>query len=190
PVRRILQCSIVRRRSAVEGAPGRGMADQHTHPSIAALRKLEASLQRDLFECEHVPARPSWCSHFDQTQWGLYVADSWVRVRKLTYVAASAAGVIAIGIIALWWRLGNGPISFDIATPWLTAAIEENFGASHQVEVGGAQIERDANGRTAVRIRDIVVRDPDGTIVASAPKAEVGLSSAGLVTGRVRAQRL
>src|ERR1700719_442430 len=39
-------------------------------------------------------------------------------------------------------------------------------------------------------MRDIVVRDPDGTIVASAPKAEVGVSSAGLFSGRVRAERL
>ena len=84
----------------------------------------------------------------------------------------------------------SGPIDLDLATPWLIAAIEENFGGYHQVEVGGTQIERDANGRTALRIRDIVVRDPDGTIVASAPKAEVGVSSAGLFTGRVRAERL
>src|SRR5262249_61077586 len=100
------------------------------------------------------------------------------------------AGVIALGILAVGWRLGNGPISFDMATPWLTAAIEENFGASHQVEVGGAQIERDATGRTALRIRDIVVRAADGAIVASAPKAEVGVSSTSLMTGRVRAERL
>ena len=39
-------------------------------------------------------------------------------------------------------------------------------------------------------MRDIVVRDPDGTIVASAPKAEVGLSSAGLFSGHMRAERL
>ena len=39
-------------------------------------------------------------------------------------------------------------------------------------------------------MRDIVVRDADGTMVASAPKAEVGVSGAGLFTGRVRAERL
>ena len=39
-------------------------------------------------------------------------------------------------------------------------------------------------------MRDIVVRDPDGTIVATAPKAEVGLSSAGLFSGHMRAERL
>src|SRR4029450_2170655 len=79
----------------------------------------------------------------------------------------------------------------DIATPWLTAAIKENFGPGHEVEIGGTQIERDANKRrTSLRIRDIVVRDADGTVVASAPKAEVGISGAGLLAGRIRAERL
>src|SRR5262249_61795636 len=93
-------------------------------------------------------------------------------------------------MVALWWRLSSGPIELDIATPWLTAAIKDNFGPGHQVEIGGTQLERDASGRTALRIRDIVVRDAEGTIVASAPKAEVGLSSAGLLTGHIRAERL
>ena len=100
------------------------------------------------------------------------------------------AGVVLIGMMALWWRLGSGPIDFDFATPWLTAAIEENFGSHHRVAVGGTQLERDASGRTALRIRDIVVRDAHGEIVASAPKAEVGFSGSGLMTGRVRAKRL
>src|SRR5258705_13442550 len=114
----------------------------------------------------------------------------WFRFRKLAFVAGGLAGIVLVAMMTLWWRLASGPIEFDLATPWLTAAIEENFGSEHRVEVGGTQIERDANGRTALRIRDIVVRDADGTIVASAPKAEVGVSSAGLFTGRVRAQRL
>ena len=91
---------------------------------------------------------------------------------------------------ALWWRLSSGPIELDIATPWLTAAIKDNFGGGHEVEIGGTQLERDAHGRTSLRIRDIVVRDAEGTIVASAPKAEVGISGSGLLTGRIRAERL
>src|ERR1700730_7096293 len=39
-----------RRVSAVEGTPGRGMADQHTNPSVTALRRLEASLQSHIRE--------------------------------------------------------------------------------------------------------------------------------------------
>ena len=91
--------------------------------------------------------------------------------------------------LALWWRLSSGPIELDMATPWLKAAIEDNFGGKHTVVVGGTQIERDEKGRTSLRLRDIVVRDADGTVVASAPKAEVGISGIGLLTGhRARAE--
>jgi len=95
--------------------------------------------------------------------------------------------MVALG---LWWRLSIGPIELDLATPWLKAAIEENFGGNRSVSVGGTQLERDERGRTSLRLRDIVVRDADGTIVASAPKAEVGLSGRSLLAGRLRAQSL
>lgn len=95
-----------------------------------------------------------------------------------------------VGCLALWWRLTTGPIQLDVVTPWLASAIEENFGSGHHVEVGGTQIERTENGGTAVRIRDIVVRDADGTVVASAPKAEVRVSGMSLLSGHMRAESL
>jgi hypothetical protein len=112
------------------------------------------------------------------------------RLRKFVIIGGSLCGLLLVAMVALWWRLSSGPIELDIATPWLTAAIKENFGAGHDVEIGGTQIERDASGRTSLRIRDIVVRDAEGTVVASAPKAEVGISGAALLTGRIRAERL
>jgi hypothetical protein len=99
-------------------------------------------------------------------------------------------GLVTAGCLALWWRLGAGPIQIDVATPWLVSAIEENFGSSRHVEIGGTQIERTENGATAVRIRDIVVRDADGTVVASAPKAEVRVSGMSLFSGHMRAESL
>src|ERR1700737_393303 len=90
----------------------------------------------------------------------------------------------------LWWRLGAGPINLEMATPWLAAAIEENIGHGNTVEVGGTQIERAGRIRIAVRIRDIIVRDRDHVIVASAPKAEVKLSGTALLMGRLRAESL
>ena len=102
-------------------------------------------------------------------------------------ICGAFATVVVLG---LWWRLSSGPIALDVATPWLKAAIEENFGGHHSVEVGGTQLERDERGRTSLRLRDIVVRDADGTIVASAPKAEVGLSGRSLLMGQLRAQSL
>jgi hypothetical protein len=41
-----------------------------------------------------------------------------------------------------------------------------------------------------VRIRDIVVRDRDHAVVASAPKAEVKLSGTALLMGQLRAESL
>ncbi|WP_177243244.1 DUF3971 domain-containing protein [Bradyrhizobium sp. Gha] len=106
-------------------------------------------------------------------------------------VVVGALIVIFVGCFgALWWRLGAGPINLDMATPWLAAAIEDNIGHGNTVEVGGTQIERAGRIRVAVRIRDIIVRDHDHAIVASAPKAEVRLSGIGLLTGHLRAESL
>src|ERR1700687_2203138 len=77
-------------------------------------------------------------------------------VRRLFWGATLTFAVVVVGIAALWWRLNSGPIELDMATPWLKAAIERNFGGQHTVAVGGTQIERDENGRTSLRMRDIV----------------------------------
>jgi len=114
--------------------------------------------------------------------------ERWV---KRLGVAITALAVIFAGCFgALWWRLGAGPINLDVATPWLAAAIEQNIGHGNTVEVGGTQIERAGRIRVAVRIRDIIVRDRDHAIVASAPKAEVRLSGTALLMGQLRAESL
>jgi hypothetical protein len=185
--------------SVVEGTPSRGMAPGQLHLSLEALRKLEASLQQHLCEQETQgedadgatrasPLRlsPAICRQ------GRSRLRAWCpRLRQFAVVGGTVGGLVMLVLVALWWRLSSGPIELDIATPWLTAAIKENFGAGHDVEIGGTQLERDAKkGRTSLRIRDIVVRDADGTVVASAPKAEVGISGASLFLGRIHAERL
>ncbi|MGN6308439.1 MAG: hypothetical protein ACTHNN_02640 [Xanthobacteraceae bacterium] len=112
----------------------------------------------------------------------------WLRRLLVTGLALAAVFVIAFG--GLWWRLGAGPISLDMATPWLITAIEDNIEPGNTVEIGGTQIERAGRIRVAVRIRDIVVRDRDHAIIASAPKAEVRLSGMALLMGRLRAESL
>ncbi|HZL30173.1 MAG TPA: DUF3971 domain-containing protein [Pseudolabrys sp.] len=141
---------------------------QHPHHAkSSAGRRRWSGLRRGLVRFLR---RPIWRKLF----WGL------------TITLASAT----VAVLALWWRLSSGPIELDVATPFLKAAIEDNFGGSQTVSVGGTQIERDEKGRTSLRLRDIVVRDADGTVVASAPKAEVGLSGMSLISGKVRAQSL
>jgi hypothetical protein len=114
--------------------------------------------------------------------------ERWVK--RLAVVIAALMLVSAGCFGTLWWRLGAGPINLEMVTPWLAAAIEDNIGNGNTVEVGGTQIERAGKIRIAVRIRDIIVRDRDHAIVASAPKAEVRLSGAALLMGRLRAESL
>jgi len=187
------------------------MARQQTYPSLEALRRLEASLpvhlcaraaehaappHDEVSEPDAAPSQPAskfrmrGAASYAACDWRMRLMLWWPRLRKLAFVGATLGSVVLGGMSVLWWRLSSGPIELDMATPWLATAIKENFGSGHEVEIGGTQLERDANGRTSLRIRDIVVRDAEGTIVASAPKAEVGVSGSGLLTGRIRAERL
>src|ERR1700745_3806590 len=111
-------------------------------------------------------------------------------IKRLAIGGGALVGLLVLGCAGLWWRLSTGPIQVDAFTPWLVAAIEENFGSRERVEVGGTQIERTSNGGAAVRVRDIIVRDPDGTVVASAPKAEIRVSRSRLFSGHMRAESL
>src|SRR4051812_13023750 len=119
---------------------------------------------------------------------GWLADERWVKRLALAVVALMLIFAGCFG--ALWLRLGAGPINLEMATPWLAAAIEENIGHGNTVEVGGTQIERAGRIRIAVRIRDVIVRDRDHVVVATAPKAEVKLSGTALLMGQLRAESL
>src|SRR5262245_7501414 len=162
------------------GTTSRGMADQHTRPNVAALRKLEASLQHDLRQREAQMRAPqgrggshAGAPHIDEAPiprvvrpaansnaanaaagnaiagnvaaarrsaavrkatgynerrsphdllngsdyWRANVLRVWGRLRKVAYVAGGLAGLVLVAMLALWWRLGSGPIELDVATP-------------------------------------------------------------------------
>jgi hypothetical protein len=111
-------------------------------------------------------------------------------VKRFAITIAALLLIFAGSFAGLWFRLGAGPINLDMVTPWLVAAIEDNIGHGNTVEIGGTQIERAGRVHIAVRVHDMVVRDQDHAVVASAPKAEVRLSGAALLMGRLRAESL
>ncbi len=110
--------------------------------------------------------------------------------RRIGIGVGGFAAVMLVLAAGLWIRLAIAPIEINFVSPWLAAAIERNIGQAHRVAIGGTQIERDDAGRTAVRIRDMQIRDTDGVVVASAPKAEVAVSGSSLLRGEVRARRV
>src|ERR1700759_1311911 len=115
-------------------------------------------------------------------------SERWVK--RLAIVTLMLMVIFGGCFGALWWRLGAGPITLDMATPWLAAAIEENIGHDNTVEVGGTQIERAGRIRIAVRLCDVTVMVRAHVVVASAPKAEVRLSGTALLMGQLRAESL
>jgi hypothetical protein len=161
------------------GVPLDRMTDQHDQRKPALALTLRAKMV--LLAARHyLRAMCRGTLRFSRRRW----------VRRTLWSVGGVLAVVVVAAAGLWWRLGQGPIELDLATPWLKAAIQENFGGNHKVTVGGTQLERDENGRTSLRLRDVVVRDADGTVVASAPKAEVGISGIGLLHGQVRAESL
>src|SRR4029078_10889161 len=163
-------------------------SSQHEHAHRAHAVAMGRAPRRRRFMRGFMHGLAGWRSH-DLRRRTLILFRSRFMLRMLLGSALCFA-VVMIAALGLWWRLSSGPIELNLATPWLKAAIEENFGGNHIVAVGGTQLERDEKGRTSLRIRDIVVRDADGTVVASAPKAEVGLSGRSLIVGQLRAQSL
>ena len=185
------------------------MTDQDNSPRSAALQELEAAVdehrraQADPVQAE--PALPGRAAGFLGRLRAMALRARRLRlpsniriafdprhpvVRKLAIVAGVLVVLVTAGGGVLVWRLSSGPISLDLITPWLTSAIEENFGTRYRVQVGGTQLERDAQGRTAIRLLNIVVRDAAGASVAVAPKAEVGISGTSLLLARPRAESL
>jgi hypothetical protein len=187
------------------------MTDKNSIPRNAALQEMEAALQQHWRAQAAAGASPGrdGAEQLDahdppadrgpgirKTGWQLPF-NLWFPsgrrhpvMRKLMLGIAAAVVVLLIGGGALWWRLASGPIMLDLVTPWLTSAIEQKFGDRYSVQVGGTQLERDQQGRTALRLRDIMVRNASGELVATAPKAEVGIAGTSLLLASPRAERL
>jgi len=165
------------------------MNDSKQSTRVAALRTLESSFQQ--FGCAPTAEKVSRL----RKAWGRIRPRIRTSVRRRTIRRGLQIGVVALAVIAvcvggLWMRLAAGPISVDLATPLLSSAIEHTLGSRHRVEIGGTQIERDNTGRMSLRIRDILIRDADGAVVAGAPKAEVAVSTTGLLMGSLHAKRV
>lgn len=166
------------------------MTGNGINSAAAALREVFATVQlhgRALAERASDRLRPDHDHHRPLRHLAMQ-RSPWARRIMIGTGAVAVAAITSCGIV--WWQLSSGPIAIDAVTPWLTSAIEERFGGQHRIEVGGTVLERDEEGRSALRLRDIVVRDANGTVIASAPKAEVGLSGLSLLSGKVQTERL
>ncbi len=142
-------------------------------PRLHELRALEDTLREHRSTC-----RSDLRARALRLWWRVRRTARRPQVRKLAIGVGAAFAVVFLGCAGLWLRLAAGPIELNFLSPWLASAVEQNIGSRHKVAIAGTQIERDNSGRTAIRILDMQVRDADGAVVASAPKAEVSVSGA------------
>jgi hypothetical protein len=173
------------------------MKEKRKSSRLAALHALEDDFQR---HCGTRKAGRWRAPHWLRAAWLRTAARraNWRHVRnllrkplakKLALGAGAVVVLIAVMVGAFVGRLMMGPIELGIATPFLESAIKQTIGSSHDVEIGGTQIERD-HGRNSIRVRDVIIRDADGAVVAGAPKAEVSVSGTSLLFGKLRVKRL
>ena len=98
------------------------------------------------------------------------------------------AGVLVVGLIAIvfgYGRLAGGPISLPNLVPPIEAAINDQLTDLH-VKIDDAVLQRSADGPGVLfRLRNIRLIDKDGSIVAQAPLAAIGMSGSALLSGRL-----
>jgi hypothetical protein len=166
------------------------MTEPKHGPRFEALRALEDTFLQHCSSRTQDAASPEEVRQRRASWWRIRGGLHRPLVRRLLLIGGATVAIAGLATGGLWLRLMSGPIEINLASPFVAAAIEENIGRRHHVEIGGTQIERDQTGRASLRIRDILIRDADQNVVASAPKAEVSISGSGLLTGQVRARRV
>lgn len=97
--------------------------------------------------------------------------------------ALIAGGVVLGGLLA--WRLNEGPLQLEALQPWLVSGLSQ-AAAPYRITVGSTALDW-AGSRSAIGIEAQNVRllSPEGALVASLPKIEVGFSFPALMIGRV-----
>ena len=123
-------------------------------------------------------------------KWGFRRAVQFVfckRSGRPSLVKCCGLGFAAL--ISLYVIVVTGLLPIDIGGSLVKRALQEKLGKGHKVEVGETRLEQDASGQPVLRVHGITIRGAGGEVVATAPRADVGLDS-GILVGNFRAKRI
>jgi hypothetical protein len=138
--------------------------------------------------------------------WGLFVVGGdasesrnetrgFLQVRRRSLRVAVFSLLWVLGLIVIcaggfYWRLTQGPLSLAFMGDSIERAINNQL-PGFRIALGETELELDAETRTPnVRVKNIVLHDANGEVIASAPKAGVTLDKANLLQGVVGIQNL
>ena len=85
-------------------------------------------------------------------------------------------------------RIAYGPMSVDWVAPRVADAVGHRIGAGMAVSLGAATLEYGPHGPT-IAIADVAFRNEAGRTLVSAPRAEVSVALAPLLTGAITPTR-
>lgn len=93
--------------------------------------------------------------------------------------------IVVVVSAAVFIKLMTGPVSLDFMRDRIQTRINSNIGGL-RVRLEGVQIERDAKtGMPHFRLRNVELTDPQGEVIARAPKAAIGVDGSELMGGTV-----
>ena len=111
-----------------------------------------------------------------------------VKAVGLTFMVTLLLAVALAG--SFMWRLSQGPVALTFLRSTVQSTINGSL-AGMQVRIGDVIIERDQDTSSPrIRLRDIRLMDPDGNMIARAPRAAIEVSAAALLAGKVVPEQL
>ncbi|MGA7544304.1 MAG: hypothetical protein WBW08_00520, partial [Methyloceanibacter sp.] len=179
-----LRAMVLRRRWLLRVTPDRdGVAGAPNEPVSGALVKLTSESRRVILALPgHGRALVKRVPQPVQ-----------IELRKLSSRGAHVcreifAGILVVGLVAIvlgYGRLGRGPISLQSLVPSIEAAINGEL-SDVRVKIDDAILQRSPDGPGVLfRLRNIRLVDKDGSILAQAPFAAIGMSGSALLSGRI-----
>jgi hypothetical protein len=111
-----------------------------------------------------------------------------LRIAILTLLTLAALGLVAA--TGLVWRLSQGPISISFLRQSIVQGINKQLG-NLRADIGEAILEVDTETKIpSVRVLNVALKDEQGNVLASAPKAAVSLDLAAVLRGEIVARTL
>ena len=106
------------------------------------------------------------------------------RLAKILVLALlSITAIVVIVGAAFFWRLSQGPVSLDFMTERIEREINKSL-LGMTVKMGGAVFELDsATGVPHFRLRDVVLLDQSGNLIAKSQRAAISFEGSALFTG-------
>src|ERR1700730_5345679 len=128
--------------------------------------------------------------HRPARKWGFGRASRFVFCKRGGRISSlKCCGLGFAALASLYLVVVTGLLPVDIGGPLVKSALQEKLGKGHKVAVGETRLEQDASGQPVLRVHGITIRGAGGEVVATAPRADVGLDS-GILLGNFRAKRI